>query len=134
MRRRRWPWVLVAAVVAVLLGLEGLAESQGHSLDPTDPMNYDYFALRNDAATPLYVHLCAEATCTRLDGHFGWVVVQPVSSDTERVYWGRDFGAVYAVATAPALGAGLRCLTVSASKKTTSPTVALLSTAAACPR
>jgi hypothetical protein len=126
--------VLVAAAVAVLFGLEGLAESQGHSFDPTDPMNYDSFALRNDAATPLYVHLCADATCSRLDSHFDWVVMQPGSSDTEQVYWGRDSRAVYAVATAPAPGDGLRCLTLNASKKTTSATVAPLSAAAACPR
>jgi len=135
MRRRRWPLVLVATAAmanAVLFGLEGLAESHGHSLDPTDSMNYDFFALRNDSATPRYVHLCDDASCTRLDGHFDWVAVRPGSLDTEQVYWDSSSTAVYAVATSPALGSGSRCLVLNASTKLTSTADAPLSTAGPC--
>jgi hypothetical protein len=100
---------------------ERKAGRPGWRFDPTDPMNYDSCALRNDAAAQLYVHLCAESTCTRLDSHFDWVVVRPGSSDPEQVYWGAASQAVYAVATTPAQAGGLRCLTLNARRSPPRP-------------
>ncbi|HEU5268833.1 MAG TPA: hypothetical protein VFU36_02830, partial [Jatrophihabitans sp.] len=66
-----------ALAFAALLGLEALAEAGGHSLDPTDPMNYNTYVLRNDLPAAAYLHLCADSTCARLDQHTDWVAVQP---------------------------------------------------------
>src|SRR4051812_34929135 len=63
MRRKRLPVVLVCAgiLVSVLLFAAEVAnEANGHSIDPTDPMNYNFYALRNDSASDLYVHLCSD--------------------------------------------------------------------------
>lgn len=53
-RRNKVPAALLAtgAVgLTLLVGLEAAAERGGHSLDPTDPMNYNTYALRNDSPT-----------------------------------------------------------------------------------
>jgi hypothetical protein len=117
---------------AALLGLESLAEAGGHSLDPTDPMNYDSYALVNDSAATVYVHLCADSGCARLDQHTDWTPVQPGAGDTEQVYWGAGAYAVYAVASAPNVGAARRCLLLDASQQAANRVTAPLSSAAAC--
>jgi hypothetical protein len=92
-------------VLTVLFGLEIASEANGHSIDPTDPMNYNTYALRNDSTTPQYVHLCADEKCATLDGHLDWVPVRPGSADDEQVYWGWSTPSVFAVALTPS-GAG----------------------------
>ncbi|MDQ1731119.1 MAG: hypothetical protein QOK10_1278, partial [Pseudonocardiales bacterium] len=104
MRRKRLPVVLVSGaliVLTVLFGLEIASEANGHSIDPTDPMNYNTYALRNDSTTPQYVHLCADEKCATLDGHLDWVPVRPGSADDEQVYWGWSTPSVFAVALTP---------------------------------
>jgi hypothetical protein len=134
MRRKRL-LVLVAATVAVfalLLRLEIAVEANGHSIDPTDPMNYNTYALRNDSATQLYVHLCAGTKCARLERHIDWVPVTPGSAVDEQVYWGSSTPAVYAVATAPD-GSGVQlCVALDASKKAPAKVDAPLSSGGSC--
>lgn len=49
-------------------------------------MNYNAYALRNDSARPVYLHLCADTACAKLDGHFDWMRVDPGRADTEQIY------------------------------------------------
>lgn len=119
-------------VLSALFGLEALAESGGHSLDSTDPMNYDRYALRNDLSTTAYVHLCADNGCARLAQHTDWIELKPGAADQEQVYWGPGASAMYAVASAPNVGAVRGCLLLDANHKTTSAVNAPLSTATPC--
>ena len=119
MRRGRLLVILISVgliVFVLLAGLEIVAEANGHSLDPTDQMNYNTYALRNDSRTQLYVHLCADERCARLDGPLDWVAVKPGSADEEQVYWGSPWPTVYAVALRPS-GAEGRCVVLNAAKK-----------------
>lgn len=118
-------------VFALLFGLELAAEANGHSIDPTDPMNYNTYALGNDSPTTLYVHLCADKKCAKLDGHFDWVAVKPGSADDEKVSWGSPTPSVYAVAMTPS-GVGRRCLVLNAAKKVSAKVDTPLSLAGAC--
>lgn len=126
--------LLATAVLglAVLVGLEAAAERGGHSLDPTDAMNFNSYALRNDAPTARYVHLCSDAACTRLDDHFEWIAVRPGTSTEEQVYWGPDESAVYAVAGAPTTTGAHRCLVLDAAAKATAMVDEPLSAAGQC--
>jgi len=141
----RWRWlrrtrlkvvssvVAVAAAVALVVGLfvaEGIAEAGGHSLDPTDPMNYDSFALVNDSPSTLYVHLCADSRCSRLESHFDWTAIAPGSSETEQVYWDPGSFAAYAVSDRP--GRNERCLRLDASTEATAKVSVHLSSARSC--
>jgi hypothetical protein len=117
---------------ALLFGLEIAAEAKGHSLDPTDPTNYNTYTLRNDSASQLYVHLCADAKCAHLDDHVDWVPVEPGSADDAQVYWGSSTPDVYAIATAPGGSSGWRCLMLDASSKSPEEVDAPLSSAVRC--
>ncbi len=139
----RWRWVrrhkLLAAlltigviVLTLLYGLEVAAERGGHSIDPTDPMNYNSYALRNDSATALYVHRCADPACTRLDQHFEWIAVRAGSATDEQVYWGPGESAGYAVATSTTTAGARRCLLVDAETKASAPVDLPLSSAGSC--
>jgi hypothetical protein len=142
LRRRRLPIVLIGAGVllfgfampfgfAALFGVEILDEAHGHSLDPTDPMNYNRYALRNDSTTPLYVHLCADPSCVALDGHFDWDLVNPGSADDQEVYWGSSTPTAYAVARSPS-DTGRRCLLLNAATKAQALVDSPLSLAGTC--
>jgi hypothetical protein len=133
--RRSWLGPVIALGMAAFLvgmmALEALANSHGGSLDPTDPINFNSFALTNDSGGRLYVHLCEDAACRKLDGNFDWVAVNPAGTDTEQVGWG--FGQVtYAVSNNGRGEGGYRCLQVDDSKKIISTTVAPLSRATPC--
>jgi hypothetical protein len=138
-----WRWVrhnkiatMVVATGAVgltlLAGLEAAAERGGHSLDPTDAMNYNTYALRNDSPAALYVHLCSDRACARLDEHFEWIPLRPGSATDEQVYWGSDGYAIYAVAGAPTTAGAHRCLVLNASTKAATTVDAPLSAALRC--
>lgn len=114
-----------------LFGLEVAAEANGHSFDPTDAMNYNRYALRNDSSTPLYVHLCADPTCTRLADHVDWDPINPGSAETQQVYWGSTTPTAYAVARSPS-DTGRRCLLLNAAAKAAAVVDTPLSSAGAC--
>jgi hypothetical protein len=128
----RWALLCGALAFGGLVGLSALAEAGGHSLDPTDPMNYDTYALHNDSPATAYVHLCADAVCTHLEQHAGWVQVNPGAADDEQVYWGSNGGAVYAVAASPSANAAKRCLVLVAARPASATVDAPLSSAGAC--
>jgi hypothetical protein len=133
--RRRWvPVTLlgVALTVAALYALEVVAEAGGHSLDPTDPMNYNSYALRNDLSSPAYVHMCADTNCAQLDPHGDWLEVTPGAADEESVYWGSSVPTVYAVASAPSPAGPRRCLVLNAAHKAPGTTSVPLSSAQPC--
>jgi hypothetical protein len=134
MRRRRLPVVLICAAVLIfgsLFGLEVAAEANGHSLDPTDPMNYNSYALRNDSSTLLYVHLCADPKCAVLEGHFDWDPINPGSTETQQVYWGSATPTAYAVTRSPG-NTGRRCLLLNAATKAQALVDSPLSSAGIC--
>src|SRR5689334_3521127 len=60
--RRWWHWVVlvfsVLFVVDVISALLG-----GGSIDPTDPSNFDHFALINDTGAQVTVEPCARPKC-----------------------------------------------------------------------
>jgi len=118
--------------IALLWGLEVAAERGGYSLDPTDPMNYNAYALRNDSSTTLYVHLCSDAACARLDEHFDWITVRAGAAADEQVYWGPGDSAVYAVASDTTPGATRRCLVLDAGTKASATVDAPFSSAGRC--
>ena len=131
--RARTALLATGAVGFVLLwGLEIAAERGGHSLDPTDAMNYNTYALHNDSAGPLSVHLCADAQCRQLDSHTDWITVLPGSVTDEEVYWGSDVSAVYAVASDSTAGSTRWCLVLSAATKAAATVDAPLSLAGRC--
>jgi len=134
MRRKRLPVVLVSGALVVftlLFGLEIAADANGHSIDPTDPMNYNTYVLRNDSTTALYIHLCADTNCATLDRHSDWATFKPGEADDDQVYWGSSTPTVYAVALTPSF-AGRRCLVLNAAKKAAAKVDAPLSSAGAC--
>ncbi|MDQ1742885.1 MAG: hypothetical protein QOE23_1224 [Pseudonocardiales bacterium] len=134
MRRNKALTALLAtgALGATLLsGLEAAAERGGHSLDPTDSMNYNGYSLRNDSPAALYVHLCSDLGCARLDSHFDWITVRPGKATAEQVYWGPGESAGYAVTSDPAAGSARRCL-VDAAAKASAPVDVPLSSATPC--
>jgi len=78
----------------------------------------------------LYVHLCPDPKCTRLDHHFDSIPVRPGTAD--EVYWGDSTPAVYAV-TSTSDGTGIkRCLVLDASKKAQATVDIPLSLAGRC--
>lgn len=119
-----------AAGFVLLYGLEVAAERGGHSIDPTDAMNYDSYALRNDTAITRFVHLCDDPACSQLEHHFEWISVWPGTAAEEQVYWGPGESAVYAVATAT--DGPRQCLVLNASVKTSATVDAPLSSAGHC--
>lgn len=121
----------LVAVVLALLALEAWARNHGGSLDPTDPINFNTFVLANDSNRPVYVHLCDDSACRKLDGHFGWVRVEPAHSDSEQIGWGMG-RVVYAVSVRAGGAGGYLCLTVDDSRRVRSPTHVHLSQAAPC--
>ncbi len=134
-RRNKVPTALLAtgAIGATLLfGLEAAAERGGHSLDPTDSMNYNTYALRNDSPAALYVHLCSDPACARLDGNADWVIVRAHSAADEQVYWGPGESAGYAVASDPTTRSARRCLVLNAAAKAPATVDAPLSSAGHC--
>jgi|GEM_PF-4179894 len=97
-------------------------------------MNYDSYALRNDTPGMLYVHLCADPACARLDRHFEWITVRPGAAMEEQVYWGPGESAGYAVASDPATGSAWQCLVLDAAAKAPTTVDAPLSSASTCAR
>jgi hypothetical protein len=135
LRRRRLPIVLSTASALFLVGavtsLLVWAEANGVVFDPTDPANYNDYALRNDSSTPLYVHRCADPNCASLQGEASWVAINPGSVDDEQVYWGSATPTAYAVATSPS-DTGRRCLLLNAEHKTPGKLDIPLSSAGTC--
>jgi len=132
-RRSRLPIVLAGVGALALLtpfGLEIAAEANGHSLDPTDPMNYNSYAIRNDSSTPLYTHLCADPNCVSLQAEASWVAINPGSVDDEQVYWGSSTTA-YAVVRSPS-DVEQRCLLLNTAHKAPTELDVPLSSAGAC--
>jgi hypothetical protein len=135
---RRGQFLLLLGLVAGLavmlgscVGFEAFTEARtGHSLDPTDPMNYDFFLVRNDTSAALQVHLCADSACSRLDEHFGWEPVAARTTRREQVYWGKGEVGVYAVTATDRKH--WTCLQLDASVKRDAPFEVPLSTARAC--
>lgn len=135
MRRKRLPAVFACAGIALfalLVGLEIAAEGTGHSIDPTDQMNYNTYALRNDSSSRLYFHLCRDVKCTQLDSHFDWVALQTGAVDDEQVYWGTTTPSAFAVAAIPGATGTWRCLVVDAAKKAPAKVDLPLSSAGNC--
>ena len=138
---RRWTLrsKLVAALVtagalgfSLLFVLEIAAERGGHSLDPTDPMNFNSYALRNDSQAALHIHRCADPSCAQLEAHSDWIIVQPGTAAREQVYWGETIPVVYAVASNPSTAGGRRCLVLNAATKASATVDAPLSSARHC--
>ena len=137
MRRSRAAAVVAVAsaallVVSGLVAADGYAEAHGHALDPTDPVNYDVFVLRNDSRARLYVRRCDDGSCVRLDEHDDWVPVEPGSAVTDQVWWGADTPILYAVSDVSAVHAARRCVRLDASTKTASATTVWLSVTVGC--
>lgn len=118
-------------IFGLLFGLEVAAEANGHSLDPTDPMNYNSYALRNDSSTPLYVHLCADQNCASLQAEASWVALDPGSVDHEQVYWGSSTPTAYLVVRSPS-DVEQRCLLLDAANKSSVTRDVALSSAVTC--
>jgi hypothetical protein len=111
----------ISAAVAAQLG--------GGSIDPTDPSNFNQYALTNDSGERLYVHYCDDTACRKLDGNFKWVEVRPAATDTESDGWGMGELA-YAVSANP--NGGFRCLMVNDKKKHHTTMTIPLSQATGC--
>lgn len=136
-RRLRFVLVALLALLAVagctaLLHLAAVVDRDGHSIDPTDPANFDLFALHNGSASPLYVRLCNDQACRRFASEDDWTRVRAGSTQHERVYWGDGASSTYAVSRTPSLTGLLGCLPLHAIRKTTTETIVQLSSTRPC--
>jgi hypothetical protein len=132
----RWFWsvalLLTLGGCGGLIAAEGVAERNGHSLDPTDAANYDFFDVTNDSTQPLYLRPCLDQKCLRLDSHFDWEPVEPGRSVVEQVAWGDAPPQMYAVATSTRSDVARKCLPLDASRKVDKTVRVSLSTVGSC--
>jgi hypothetical protein len=123
--------IFLFGVMALLFWVAIAAQNSGGSLDPTDPANFNSYALKNDSGGFQYVHACADSACRKLDDQFDWVAVNPAAIHTEEAAWGTEKVA-YAVSNNASSEGGYRCLFWSAAKKISSTTTIPLSQATTC--
>lgn len=116
-----------------LVILEAAASAEGRSVDPTDPANFDEFALHNDTPTTLYTRLCDNPNCTAFEPHDKrWGAVNPGNAATVQVYWGPTTPTLYAVSDTPDAEAAQRCIALDAHVKSTITTPVALSSTVPC--
>lgn len=135
MRRRKARYVLTAVVatgVAIVFAISLLVSSTGHSVDPTDPINFNTYAITNDYPDARYLHLCGDDKCSALDRHSDWTRLEPGSETRASVYWGTSTPTAYRVAITPDSSGTGSCLTLDAKAKASSTVTELLSAATQC--
>lgn len=123
-----WTWLIVAVTMLVLLDLLSLLTGGG-SIDPTDPSNFDHFALINDTGRPVTVQPCERPNCGKDGTLLGTGTLPPGGRVAANVLWGDGDHATFLVRTATA---ELGCVELDASKHHDAREVAL-STAQPCP-
>jgi len=136
-RRKGGPVAVITALVlglASLIGLSVLYSAEGGSIDPTDPANYNVYALGNDTPARLYVHECSSPSCTTLDSRLDWIPIDPGAVSNQQVYWGDPSPTLYAVSNVEGTVTANadRWLALDASKKNPTTTHVQLSSARPC--
>ena len=124
--------LVTVAGCGTLIAAEVVAERRGGSIDPTDPSNFDFFSLTNDTQEPLYVRLCADQKCRRLQHELDWEPIPPGRSIKEQVAWGDASPQMYAVATSPRADLPWPSLPLDAHRKLSTTVLVPLSSSSPC--